>query len=1272
MLFSIYSGRRGSAHTSGTSASTSTSKLNRGTESQYTPSTGQSTHSEDATKGPLKEWATEYDLSTPRQPVIMSASATKVPSSRYMPLSPSKSSPSLNNEDLVNAVTTPRGYSQKPSTMLAIAKSTPDIPEQMNYENVTSPTSPKSPSWYQQKFPNRNMFEFPSSSIRRNAGSPRNSYAGGSPRNSYASGSPRNSYAGYSSSYNTSSYPQSAYPGFSPTSVPTSITFPQTSFSDTGSQRGPGSFSQTPRLTGSNSYDDSSNQTPSKNYDRRSLPPQMLYQYRQDYLKESNKPEANKHLTSMPVTKEEEEAEKELASKKFHHSGVDSGSQYTPPAPPVRDISSLKYVTISRNHEKYPSWPVTTANPPQNLGPPVEAHPVEAQMADKVADKESDKEKSDKSSSSGSKSSDKASSVTLERKGSDEAKQPRNQSDPGFKKTKKSFYTSRKPKLDGELNYENLKSEEERFDEFCKHSKPGYPPPKFDPDGHNFGDEKYSIPSPPERDIPHLDQKSLVEKIAAVISPTSHHSYQQYSVSVDTNVSKSNKVDTTTSPPQMPGFYFQKALIQSQSSTKTMVDSSTSPLSSPKSDSSNLKTISANSTSDSYLSPTDKSRGLIIRQKPYYNTSTQTDPTFNPESQSKNERITDSGDQSNVSKLLSTSSANADAESQVTIRSDASSVTSGIGSMTISDHSSAPMLRKLSEEFFRGKLTGNIQGEKRLSSSTFEEGKGNYEALYGNLKEAESYSSVVIHPHETSAPFGSDELVPGSLSREITDTVFDHQAKYKSRHSMDPSTILHKPSGSFSMPPRSLQESCFTSESNLSSTPTSRTHSQSLLQLNRPPSSLSSQVDIRKTTPSESSSSSSARPHGSMEARSSGGSRLSSDSSLTGRANSRRDSDNVFYENKSSPLTKESPENAPSATLGRKESMKMAYGTYDENERHYATPYGHQRNSSEVISSSSSDQTAHHARSFSHTDYMPMSYSLNDANRLGQIQEEGSEIRWQEAVLKSRSLSRDNKIANYANFSLQSREQKSSSKGSDSESSNSEKKKDTKTNMRRTVSEQIRPVRQEKKQSRNSDSKDYSSSGESSKGNKSDGESMPRSGSSDSDLKRQQQRAVMDFFERKNKTPDVSEPLSPRSETAPVEFPPPPPENKPPKSPTITVQTPPSPLSDLTKRYNYTKAQRTESLRRTRSSISSTSSRESDYMEMNRLHRASNYQTEWSRLRSQEGGIPKRPQSIGSDISTGEHFPISSSSPQTSDGDSSLQRGTSETIPKQVKVDFLL
>ena len=1102
------------------------------------------------------------------------------------------------------------------------------------------------------------------------------------------------------------------------------------------------SHSHLPSGASITSYDDTPNREQKKNYDRRSLPPQALYQHRLEFQKENIKPEppSQKSLKSMPTTREENESDPEIPDIiQRPPNDLDIRPMYSPPAPPVRDISSLKYVGFNQNHEKYPSWPVTTANPPPNLGgPPVNANLNEKGNIDKSAENSQDK----KFEAQMSQLSDK-NSPSSDRRGGEEGKQARNASDPGFKqKPKKSFYTTRKPKFESpkEGDYENLKTEEERFNDFCSQSKPGYPPPKFDPDGHNYGDEKYNIPSPPERDVPNSDEKfekSLVEKINSVINPGMQYQspfqfHHQYSANSDGYVHKSHKTDMATSPLQnsnmskIPGLYFQQAmnsqnLLHLPSQNKNMVDSGTSPLGSPIEEKAKpgYRTLTANPRSESFqVSSIEKSRGLIIRQMPYYNTSTQTDDVNFQGYQSKTFRNSaDIGDQSrfmekSIQAHMSHSSLSSEGESNSRIPSDdrerhlrkdflsesrlnqpvsfssaskseTSSQSSGIGSMNFSDQSSAPMLRKLSEEFYRGKLGVSVSNEKRMSALNYDELKSpRSESAYGGLKEAESLSSVVIHPQESAGPFGHDDFgsSPSLMSskQDISDNehdpFVDARLFQKPRHSIDSASIFHKPTSSMgAMPPRSLQESRFTSENNLSSPSySSRNYSQSMLQLSKPPSV--SDIQQKTSTHSSDSSSASSRPHGSMEARSSG-SRISSDSSISEQRSSmniRKESDSVFID-KSSPVPNEALRNNSDQSsddkqfvgIGRKVSMKMAYGTFDDSEHHYATPYAHQRNNSENLSPQAKELNISHAKSHSFADYMPMHYSQSPADhgRLGQIQEEDSEVRWQEAVRKSKSMNRD---VNYMNVETNKEQTDSGKKGKKSDK--------PKTGMKRTVSEQIRPRKNEAKKlmqqkaSDGANKEQSSSSGESSKGNKSDGEITPNIMSqhySDSDLKKVQQKAVLDFVERKTKPKgsDDSDPQSPMNENPP-DFP---------QSSDKTPSTPASPspiMMDITRKYNYTRAQRTESLRRSRS-ISSNSSHESpDYVDMKRPER--HFQTEWSRLRSQDGVLPRRPLSIGSDFSGTESYTSATKfSPlATSEGEATHVRSVSETSATQIQVSI--
>lgn len=70
----------------------------------------------------------------------------------------------------------------------------------------------------------------------------------------------------------------------------------------------------------------------------------------------------------------------------------------------------------------------------------------------------------------------------------------------------------------------------------------------------------------------------------------------------------------------------------------------------------------------------------------------------------------------------------------------------------------ASIMRKLSEEFYGNKL--GLASDKRHSSASSQEHSPKFMDSFhsGTMSQAESYTSVVIHPSESSAPFGRDDF----------------------------------------------------------------------------------------------------------------------------------------------------------------------------------------------------------------------------------------------------------------------------------------------------------------------------------------------------------------------------------------------------------------------------------------------------------------------------------------------------------------------------------
>ncbi|XP_036367607.1 protein Shroom2 isoform X3 [Octopus sinensis] len=209
----------------------------------------------------------------------------------------------------------------------------------------------------------------------------------------------------------------------------------------------------------------------------------------------------------------------------------------------------------------------------------------------------------------------------------------------------------------GNKHYHKPKSSM-RFKEFYN-SKPGYPPPRFDSDGHNLGDAEYNVPSPPERDIP------VPKMMSSATEKTSNktmlsHSQQTSPISPlimnwpQLSSSSSNlHRDTQTSLPEEE----QKKRFSTSEDEK---DNSMKPRS--ETDSKiygNLVTNPIMISGEKYAannnfklgdvkSTTGSSSTYIIKQTPYYNTSTQTELVF-PNTQ----ELSNTGRNTELSKMKS-------------------------------------------------------------------------------------------------------------------------------------------------------------------------------------------------------------------------------------------------------------------------------------------------------------------------------------------------------------------------------------------------------------------------------------------------------------------------------------------------------------------------------------------------------------------------------------------------------------------------------------------
>ena len=174
------------------------------------------------------------------------------------------------------------------------------------------------------------------------------------------------------------------------------------------------------------------------------------------------------------------------------------------PTPPQRDPSSLKYIKVNQNHEKYPSWPVTQPSAATDPSQPINTRAQS--WTDHTNTQTEFPSKQRLAYQPGLRPLLEKNSPTSERKGEESGggKAPRNSSDPGFKTPE--FVYDRYGKVVQKQKEDKMKG---RFEDFYHNSKPGYLPPRFDSDGHSYGDKEYSAPSPPERDVAGVDRHAL-------------------------------------------------------------------------------------------------------------------------------------------------------------------------------------------------------------------------------------------------------------------------------------------------------------------------------------------------------------------------------------------------------------------------------------------------------------------------------------------------------------------------------------------------------------------------------------------------------------------------------------------------------------------------------------------------------------------------------------------------------------------------------------------
>ena len=798
----------------------------------------------------------------------------------------------------------------------------------------------------------------------------------------------------------------------------------------------------------------------------------------------------------------------------------------SPPAPPVRDVSSMKFANHMQSHEKYPSWPVTQPSMETEGGEPINSPKFHPQLG-------TVKERNN--------------SPSADKKGDD---YKRNASDPGFKKTYPFSNFIKRPKpadKDAKIKQEEImKQNAEKVEDFFN-SQPGYPQPRVDQDGHRIGDEKYSVPSPPERDGQTPDTKTLSEKIASIVRPQHDASYGRHSSD------SKRRHERGVSPQRFSkdgvldrshGSYSGSSnLGETTPLTKgqSLVDTGTSPLHSP-----NEKFTSSNSASQLFSMPKDRmsesvthSRSYIVKQMVCYNTGTQTEfasqEIKGDNRQNMEEKVVlmrDNRDQSVPDKSVQARLSSSESESSDIRRNNSRGSDSrrpGSKSDRYSGNEQsfyesrqnfgdndntemAPMLRKLTREYYHGKLHGSVN-EKRLSSSSSQESSlrspGSDHPVpfshYSGMKEAESYNSVVIHPDGNSLPFGRDYAESrssvsesrhdmGHVDQALNMSTEPRSAFKPGRHSLDPAMFSPK-YPLVTTANKSIHDPRYSSEANLQSPlyDGHRDHTRSMMSLNAKHSKSSSVAeDCNIRTPKQSfESSPPSHPHSSSDTRSSSSTHYSSDNTSPfvgqtqgqGQFRGRKESnDSVFTESPTqpraagasdslSPLPKRPTDfNVQSGRgIGRTSSMKKAFGIYDEVEKTISASSLHRRQESDVTPNSQA-KLGIHSRSYSHSDYIPMDQyrrMQSENPHMALIREDSSETRWEEAVRKSRvsrKPSPSDRESNYANLDIHKQANVESAKieGYQHVDSYNRSLGEVRvgTNLRRTSSEQIRPIKE--------------------------------------------------------------------------------------------------------------------------------------------------------------------------------------------------------------------
>lgn len=230
---------------------------------------------------------------------------------------------------------------------------------------------------------------------------------------------------------------------------------------------------------------------------------------------------------------------------------------------PTRDPASLKYIKVNQNHEKYPSWPVTKPGGASEQTQPINTRAQS--MTDHTTTSKEFPNKQQLAYTPGLRPLAEKNSPTGEIK-TDDGKS-RNSSDPGLKSE---FVYGRY----GRVERRNVGNTEGRFDDFYNNSKPGYPPPNMDPDGHNIGDKEYNAPSPPERDSKGLDQTELTRKLWDVQSKKTNNEAPPAASFSSGHFRSGNQANVSSGPHVRPS----DLNFNTSASQNSRANASTSPL----------------------------------------------------------------------------------------------------------------------------------------------------------------------------------------------------------------------------------------------------------------------------------------------------------------------------------------------------------------------------------------------------------------------------------------------------------------------------------------------------------------------------------------------------------------------------------------------------------------------------------------------------------------------------------------------------------------------